>query len=775
MTGSIIQKKKDDIKVLATAGLILTDTMIFHEVIARANPKISTLSQLKPRSNIKKALEDEWTKVLDIDYIPVFRLGLNILENLPASSALDKQLRILIDTAYDIAASYALLRHDLMGRIYHQLLLGKLVKYYATLYTSIPAARLLARLLVNLPPSVDCSKMPPKFGEENLRIVDFACGSGTLLSAVYKEIDARMRVDSDEPSTDALHRFLVEEGLWGFDVLLHAAHLTTLTLFLHNPFALVTGSKIYVLPLGLLGKPEVAHLGSLDFLHLAEISPESRLIGGFVGAKKIGASKHDAEVRKVPRFHMCIMNPPFTRSVGGNLLFGSLPKKERKKLQTELSKLLKTKKISGIGQAGLGGSFTFLANEFLTDGGRVGLVLPKAVLGGVSWRIIREMLYNKYHIEFVISSFEGPDDWNFSENTSLSEVLLVARKRKRKSEIKYTTFVNIWRKPRSEIESIFVGSLLLDLYKSARLYDIANANASPYHLKLHGKKIGEVYSSKLVDAEFGSYQFFAQAELNRSLALLRQGTVYIPTQGIIGRIPLVSLSKFLSGIGPDRRQVHNTFSTQPYYKNCIYSGLWGYDTNLMKTIELSPNVCFEPKDNRLARELWKRSGNLLLIERGWLATYRLLAALTPKKVLSNVWWPMNPRSVKVKDGELDSQEVGKTLALWFNSSLGSLLLFSIAEITRGAWIGFKKDPLPNLPVLDLSKLSTNQAKTLLDLYNEIRIKELKPLPQEYANPDVKQKIDEAFNDALKIDAKLDSIYKLLSCDPTLTAEPLARA
>jgi len=65
----------------------------------------------------------------------------------------------------------------------------------------------------------------------------------------------------------------------------------------------------------------------------------------------------------------------------------------------------------------------------LEKGGRIGLVLPKAVLGGVAWRKVREVLLEKYHIEYIISSFEGPNSWNFSENTSLSEVLLVARKK----------------------------------------------------------------------------------------------------------------------------------------------------------------------------------------------------------------------------------------------------------------------------------------------------------------------------------------------------------
>lgn len=766
-------EKEDNLKVLATAGLILADTMIFHEVLAKTNPKIRTLAQIKPLSNVKKALEEEWTRILEINYIPVFRLALDILENLPASHVLDRQLRCLIDTAYDIAASFALLRHDLMGRLYHQLLLGKLVKYYATLYTSLPAARLLARLLVNLPSELKCDGVPPKFGDEELRVVDFACGSGTLLSAVYKEIDAKHRVDSEKPDVVGLHRFLVEDGLWGFDVLLHAAHLTTLTLFLHNPFSPVSRSKTFVLPMGVLGKPEVVHLGSLDFLQSSEISPEGRLIGGAVGVQKVSVSGREVEVEELPMFHICIMNPPFTRSVGGNLLFGSLPKVERKRLQRKLSEILKSKGLSGIGQAGLGGVFTFLADTYLKEGGRLGLVLPKAVLAGVSWRQIRELLLKNYHIEFIISSFEGPNSWNFSENTSLSEVLLVAQKAKRKRKGDYTIFVNFWNKPRSEIESIFIGSLLLDLYQSAKLYDISNANASPYHLKLRGKKIGEAYAIRLVDTDFGSYQLFAHAELNRVVILLKEGTLYMPAEGIVGRIPLAPFSTFLYEIGPDRRQVHNAFSKgDRYRKDCMYPALWGYDFALMRTIEKSPNICLDPKNDGLARQTWRGCGKLLVVERTRLSTYRTLATVTTTEVLSNVWWPIKTKNVKIKGVMLSSDDVNKIFALWFNSTYGALLLFSIAEVTEGAWVGFKKEPLNILPVLDISKLTSDKAKTLLDLYDEVRLQEFKPLPEEFAKPNIRKKIDDTFNQTLNIKAKLENLYTLLSKDPTITAQPL---
>jgi type I restriction-modification system DNA methylase subunit len=769
-----ISAGEDISKTLATAGLILTNTMIFEEILARLNPELKTLAQIRSERNVKKVLEDEWSKILQINYDPIFLMALNILRNLPTSPSLDRKLRDLIDAAYDIAASRVLLRHDLAGRIYHELLLGDLIKYYATLYTSIPAARLLARLVVNLPSPLDCNGVPPKYGDEPLKVVDFACGSGTLLSSMYKEIDAKHRVNSESPDAESLHRYLIEEGLWGFDVLLHATHLTALTLFLHNPHAPVSKSRIYKLPLGVSGTKK--NLGSVDFLRTSEIpSLGISFTGEVVGTQRISVSKREiGEIRIPSEFHICIMNPPFTRSVGGNLLFGSLPPKERAKLQEELGELLKEKELTGIGQAGLGAIFVCLADNYIKEGGRIAFVLPKSVLAGVAWRKIREILLNKYHIEFIISSFEGPDSWNFSENTSLSEILLVARKLRKAEENGYTIFVNLWSKPKSEVESIFIGSSLLELYKAAKLYDLRNANASFYHLRSRGKKIGEAYSAKIDELDFGYLQLFAQADLNRAIALLRQGTVYTPTDGIAGRIPLTSITNFVREIGPDVRQVHSAFKKgNSYHPEHVYCALWDHDSNLIRTISQEPNVCLDPKDGKLARQLWQKGGKLLVAERARLSTCRVYALVVSREVLSNVWWPMKTNEVQTKDRKLTPEEVSEILTLWLNSTYGTLLLLSIAEVTEGAWVKFKKEPLSNLLVIDLSKLNNDQIEKLLRLYEDVRLRELKPLPDEYAEPEVRCRIDETFNEILGLNVDLkNSLYKLLASDPTITAESL---
>ena len=153
----------------------------------------------------------------------------------------------------------------------------------------------------------------------------------------------------------------------------------------------------------------------------------------------------------------------------------------------------------------------------------------------------------------------------------------------------------------------------------------------------------------------------------------------------------------------------------------------------------------------------------MIVERAWLSTYTVLATYLDEDVLSNVWWP-----VKIED------DTAKILALWLNSTFGLLLLLSIAEVTRGPWVDFKKDYLWEIPILDVIKLSRKTKTSLLNLYNKklngkkISESELKALPNEFANPVIRREIDEEICKILGIELKLDTLYKLLSKEPMIT-------
>jgi len=122
----------------------------------------------------------------------------------------------------------------------------------------------------------------------------------------------------------------MENMLHGYDVLPSAVHLTASTLALLAPEVAFRKMNLYVMPLGLdRGKPR---LGSLDFLTGSDIKTQMALDYSQLETLRKGASHSQVTNARVPKLHLCVMNPPFVRSVGNNLLFGSLPD-ERGELQ----------------------------------------------------------------------------------------------------------------------------------------------------------------------------------------------------------------------------------------------------------------------------------------------------------------------------------------------------------------------------------------------------------------------------------------------------------
>jgi len=71
-----------------------------------------------------------------------------------------------------------------------------------------------------------------------------------------------------------------------------------------------------------------------------------------IGAEQVG--DEDAEsVAPLPELDLCVMNPPFVRSVGGNLLFGSMPD-QRGVMQGELARRVRETNLPASSTAGLG-------------------------------------------------------------------------------------------------------------------------------------------------------------------------------------------------------------------------------------------------------------------------------------------------------------------------------------------------------------------------------------------------------------------------------------
>ncbi len=161
------------------ACAIIANAMVFHQRIAGMHQEVKTLRLVcgpnvaNPQSETLAA----WDDILKINYWPIFAIAKDILEQLPGDVA-TSAMRELLETAQKVEATGVDNAHDLTGRIFQRLIADR--KYLATFYTLPATAALLARLAVDKMDFVDWS------GAEaigSLRIGDFACGTGGLLSA----------------------------------------------------------------------------------------------------------------------------------------------------------------------------------------------------------------------------------------------------------------------------------------------------------------------------------------------------------------------------------------------------------------------------------------------------------------------------------------------------------------------------------------------------------------------------------------------------------------
>jgi len=745
-------------------GLTLFNAMLFQEVASGFDRRIVPLRQLLDDDDFQSALVNHWHYIVTkVNFSPIFRIAREVLLAIPSSPDLDSAIRTLADRVLVVVQKKAALRHDLMGRIYHRLLLD--AKYLGTYYTSVPAATVLLKL------ALDPEHWPEdQFGQSHvadLRIGDLACGTGTLLMAASEVIAdnyilhcVRQAIPPDLPW---LHRVLLEDVLHGYDVLASAVHLTASTLALKAPETPFYRTKLKALKLG-----TVHHrLGSIEFLGSDHIQGSLDLFGeASIGEAVTGHGQvEDMEIVR-PTLDLCVMNPPFTRSVGGNLLFGSVPLPQRRAMQRDLARLLRTTRASANSTAGLGAVFVAVGDRTLRPGGRIALVLPKAILSGVAWEPTRQLLLGGYTIEYVVASHD-PVHWNFSENTELSEVLIVAQKRNTSSgdsNASPAVFVNLHHNPTTDVEALALAQALKN-QSPTELASFQGSGEFTFGENSTGMAL-QLGQQELRNTPWILPCAFAQGELAKLAYALRSGEVVIPGYGSCGNVPLVRLAE-LGTLGPDRRDIYDGFEVTNTHT--IYPAFWGHDATRVTQIIMEPNAYLQPLDGpkhgrplRRANDLWPRAGTIMLAERMWLNTQRLVAVRLPARALSNVWWPFAGRSLNI--------EQEKALVLWLNSTLGLIGLLSCREETRGAWVDFKKPQLQDLPVIDVTHIDGRALSLLSSAFDELGNQELQPLSMMVDDP-IRVRIDDAIGAALAL-SHLDVPRNMLGHEPIVTLRPL---
>lgn len=740
------------------SALVLANAFIFQEQLAGSDGRITSLRRLTSEKDIVAVVGRHWKWIWEnINYVPIFQLGERILQELPISSNSSLAVRSLLSEAQAICVQQGALRHDLMGRIYHWLL--HYAKYLGTYYTAVSSATLLMKLVM-------AAKWKQDFGDPatlvSFKVADLACGTGTLLMASAQALsDSYIRRRADTGRTlnavdlQTLHRALMENVLHGYDVLPSAVHLTASTLALLAPEVAFVRMNLFVMPLGMDGK--APRLGSIDFLDANEAQTQFQLDYSHIETLRTGASGTAVVNASVPPLQLCVMNPPFTRSVGHNLLFGSLPD-ERGVLQKELKR--RARDIPANISAGLGSVFTVTAHRHLEAGGRLAFVLPAALASGESWGPTRALIASAYHLETVVSSQDEARP-NFSENTALSELLFIARKLEPNEVAGATRFVNLWRNPRSIYEALDVANRVEDAQSV-----VAVDGEGVTELRARDAKLGEMVTTP---APRGSDNWtgalFAQTELLRSAWFLeREARLRVPGHAP-SSLPMCRLDA-LGAVGPDRKRIHEGF-TVSVDDWSPYPGFWGHDSNAVLSIQQKPNAWLHvwkdsPRGPHYGEHLWERAGRILLVERLWTITHRVLAIGFDEPILGNTWWSFKP------DG-IDERQI-KALLLYLNSSPALLLYFGRRVVTRSAWMMMKQPAWESMPVLDVRSLPDGTITHMADAYDRLSLRPLEALSRLNTDP-ARREVDEALSAAVAL-PDLNAIRQLLAREPGLSVQHL---
>ena len=715
------------------AGAILANALIFHQRISGIHPQIQPPTAV---SGHRAAYPKEdtlavWDEILDINYWPIFDVASRILTVIPAESA-----NFILRNLEYITGQYAVSRvnnsHDLTGRVFQRLIADR--KYLATFYTLPESAALLARLAVAKLEGVDWADADA-IGK--LRVGDFACGTGALLSAVYEQIAARH--ERAGGNSEAIHQVMMEEVLYGCDVMPSAVHITSATLSGAQPKIGFSQSRLYTMPYGRLSDGSVA-IGSLEFLTsnaqltLSNFSdPALRTVGN-------GDERSYQATAEVPDegFDLVIMNPPFTRNVtregatAGAFAAAFAAFNATEADQRDMAKRMGEMRAGSCyhGNAGMASAFAALADKKLKPGGVIALVLPLTIANGAAWQGFRQMLATGYTNLEVLSIAANGRDMSFSSDTGMAECLVTARKRSNStSQNSRTHFVSLTRRPQGLASAnLIAGSIL----QQGHIWQIEDGPHGGTRILVGEESTGAMLTTQ---GDAGGDKWGAVRLSDYSLAqtayALSQSRLWLPLSfapadldmealGSVGRLG----SYHLDIIGPAPR---GPFDKIPLGPDAHYPALWNHDAKRETRMVCLPDSYLQMRSGmeEKAEAVWATASRAHINLDFTFGSQPLAVAFTDQESVGGRVWP----NVTFDDLRFDY-----AFAVWGNSTLGLLSWWWHSNRQQSSKGGLTIRSAETLPVLDFRTLSEEQLAQAEEIFNEFRDKEFQPAYLADADP-----------------------------------------
>lgn len=345
------------------ASYILMSQVLFLRLFVAARPEIVS-PKITPinHHNLRKA----FGKILEINYKPIY--SVDILDSIP-----EQFLKDVFDLIWGLEIENV--RHDLPGRIFHELMPFAIRKMLAAFYTRPLAADMLAQLTIE---------------HSNSTVFDPACGSGTILVAAYKQKLALFG-GAGNP-----HKRFCEEEIFGADLMPFAVHLASANLASMEVATTIAHTQIIQGDSLKLATGRILEAGLLQSTFWPQAAEARRTEG----------EAYEVEIKKVDTV---LMNPPFTKVERGIRHFVDMTLFEGR--------------VGG--EVGLWGHFIALADELLRAEGIFGGVIPINILRGRESARARQILFREWTPLYILKATRN---YGFSEWSEYRDVLLIVQK-----------------------------------------------------------------------------------------------------------------------------------------------------------------------------------------------------------------------------------------------------------------------------------------------------------------------------------------------------------
>ncbi len=750
------------------AMLIVTNAFVFQSVLA-GKPEMERVMSLKRMlsDNAKRLRYEQviagWDIILKVNYRPIFHVAKRIIDAIATDDELvDRILATLCDTAKELVDQRLTQIHELAGTVFQRLIVDR--KYVKANYTRLESVALLSALVL------------PKTQENvsELKVADFACGTGSLLNGAYQRILELHEHAGGKGSR--IHTRMIEKNLVGCDVMPNASHLTASLLTSIYPDLKIGNTRIHTMPYGRQQDGSYA-LGALDLFDVPQGTLPLPLMSTAV--QQVGGADDTTVMTQQEfrhnEFDIVVLNPPFTRpdsdasSGTPKAVFKGSGRDKEEEQMMRRARGQKDWRV-GDGNAGLASDFVDLADKMLKENGKskMGFILPVTCLTTSDWRKVRNMWATEYHDVVVISIADAKgESCAFSADTSMAECMVVATKEKKTGSTGRGTFISLNHRPRSVLEALEIVNTTHRLDNIRRLED-EPSGGNP--LKVGDEILGYVLNCPLwIDRAWEAVRIKEMA-LIQSAYRLANGEIWLPTQVSPLEIPVCLVSD-IAEVGASHRDIHEkgergAFDVEKSYIDTdLYPGLWHVNAPVQRAMVVEPDCHLITRPNRhnKAQKILTLNGRVhfntmlrfnanslgvLFTEKSALGINSLPNVVLKKPVYDYVW------------------------TLWGNSTLGLLLHWAHSGKQQPGRGVSSRTALLQMPTLDVRCLSDEALANAERIFHTLKHQRMLPFNEIDRDP-VRHELDRLLlTEVLNITTEdahnaVHRLRELLSAEPSI--------